>query len=654
MKRYAKNYNSLVTRFWNLDTTSWTGILGVVLLLIAPAAMGQIPEFKPLNDSEFWHFERFLGSGECTVQDSPEGRPVLAFTAPEPDGMAASVRSPLLPIEPKRQYRLSLDIKTEGFEPITARLAGGIYVYFRDAADRYGAFLPRGFIAPRDTDWKTITIDFTTPTTARTAEFHLTYAAYGTWEGGHPRVTGRAHGKLWMRNLRIEPLDLVEPLPATIHVPIPAVQDALDTVAECLHNAQVGGEFTVSDGYTISGNIVPDLSFGLFGVRRLAYPQYVALLQAHWEKVGSTMDDQGRIASQRVMSHLFFPLGIDEIFSFTGDKAWFQKMLPLADRSMSYLAGKADANGLVRLVEYGKWHIGEGADWVDWYPARMEGKTFMFQAWYVRTLQRLAALHEEFAGEFGSADLANEYRQRAEQITGSLRRFYWKENHFVTNIDFGGKVVDENWLDDQVWAIRWGIAEASQVKTVWSWVDEDPYRYEGVPTRWAAFDGPGHGPMSWFGRNGCGDILARYYSGRDRRGYELIQKISEIFARDRNVYEAYDMEGKVVPGTAGWGNYTEHAGGYLWAMVEGPFGIDFESDNEAVANVRPRYPDFWKSAEVELFIRGMKCRIAFQRKPDVTEYTISGEGPRQPIRMILPGQPPKIYQIGDGSEIRLE
>src|ERR1035437_7705349 len=60
---------------------------------------------------------------------------------------------------------------------------------------------------------------------------------------------------------------------------------------------------------------------------------------------------------------------------------------------------------------------------------------------------------------------------------------------------------------------------------------------------------------------------------------------SRIFDRDNDIYEAYDMNGKIVQGTDGWGNYTEHSGGYIWAIVEGLFGFNFDSDNKAVASI---------------------------------------------------------------------
>ena len=71
-------------------------------------------------------------------------------------------------------------------------------------------------------------------------------------------------------------------LPATIHVSDPVIQAGIETAAACLHNASLNGRFEVSDGYSISGNIVPDLSFCLFGVRRVGHPEYMEMFTAYW------------------------------------------------------------------------------------------------------------------------------------------------------------------------------------------------------------------------------------------------------------------------------------------------------------------------------------------------------------------------------------
>ena len=616
----------------------------------------ETPLIGDLSDSTYWTFQKFRGEGTVRFVASAEG-PVVELAASGSEGMAASLRSPRFPVEPNRQYTMTMDVRTEGLEAIDANLTGAAYLLFWDGALLPGSYQPSDAVstrAPRDSGWHAVSQTVTTPTTARSAELHLAFAAYGPYtQTLRPRTSGRAKGRLWIRNVHVEGSGRVTPLPPSIGVSEPLVQAAVDTVADCLHNASINGIFVDSDGYSDSSNIVPDLSFGLYGVRRQGQPRYLEILRKQWEELGSSADAEGKLP-QRVMSQVLFPIGVDEIFSFTGDQAFLAKLLPVADRALEYVNTRADRDGLVRLVEHGQWQIGEGADWVDWYPTRMEGKTFNFHQWYVRALRRMAALHDELSASgtrpFASARRAGEYRALADRIEASLRTLYWADDHFVTNVDYGGKIADQRWMDDQLWAIRLGIATPEQARKIWSWIDAESADLEAVPTRWAAFDGPQHGPLTWFGRTGGGDILARYRSGDPARGLALLKRISELFVRDHNVYEAYTMFGTVAPGTLGWGNYTEHCGGYIWSLIEGPFGLDFDSDRDAVATLKPRFPEEWDRAEARVYVRGTRVRIEYARTGGKTTVSLSGEeGEAQPIRIMLPGGGSEIIRLGAGA-----
>ena len=631
-------------------------LVGSALSVVVAQETTSPPSLAKLSDSSFWTFEKFRGEGSMRVIQSGRGD-VIELSSDGIEGMAAAVRSQAFPAEPNRQYTITMDVKTEGLRAIDASMTGGAYMQFWDAQHMPGSYQPSDAVstpAPENSDWHIVSQKVTVPSTARTAELRLVFAAFGPYtEKLRPRDSGRAKGRLWIRSVRIETGERVTPLPATIHVSDPKVQTAIDVVAECLHNGSLNGIFVDSDGYTDSSNIVPDLSFGLYGVRRQAQQRYIDIMRKQWEDLGASADAEGRLP-QRVMSQILFPIGVDEIFSFTGDRTFLAKTMPMADRTLDYVNKRADKNGLVRLVEHGKWVIGEGADWVDWYPTRMEGKTFNFHQWYVRALRRMAALHDEFSStpegrSFASAERAREYRKRAEQIEQSLRQLYWADDHFVTNIDYDGKVADQKWMDDQVWAIRFGIASPEQAAKIWTWVDQRPSELEGVPTAWAAFSGPEHGASTWFGRIGAGDILARYRSGNPARGLALLERISEVFARDHNVYEAYRMDGTVVPGTLGWGNYTEHCGGFILALIGGPFGLDLDSDHDAIATFTPQFPKEWTSAQADVYVRGTRIKVEYARSGEKATVSLSGEtGPQQPIRVVLPHGGPQLIRIGAG------
>ena len=206
-----------------------------------------------------------------------------------------------------------------------------------------------------------------------------------------------------------------------------------------------------------------------------------------------------------------------------------------------------------------------------------------------------------------------------------------------------------------MWAIHFGIASPEHAQRIWSWIDKDSLELEGAPTSWAAFTGPEHGALTWFGRLGAGDILARYDTGNSERGLELLKRISEIFARDQNVYEAYTMAGKVAPGTLGWGNYTEHCGGYVWALVEGPLGLSLDNDPEALATLHPRFPQQWSSAQTQLWLRGTRITVDYSRSGGKLIISMKGEeGAARPIRVVSPQGESRIYLVGAGKEESLE
>lgn len=513
-----------------------------------PSGSSATNVLRPFSDTTFWKFHKYMGNGTMTI-GTENGTDVLEFSSAGENGMAASYISALMPIEAGYEYIVTMDIRTENLIPEDAKIAGAPYFIFSDKNGHPAGWYPIAdlrpgppcYIPPQNTDWITVKHLIKTPTNACVAQLVLAYAAFETWnaknharykemsndpsltsgeqekqninaekniiltcaferEGMDLRNNGQAHGKLWVRNMRVERGGLVPVFQSSIHVPDKAIQQSIDIAGNCLHNSQLSGQFKVSSGYITSGNIVPDLAFGLFGVRRLDNPDYINTMCKYWKLTAAEMNQEGCITSQRVMSQLFFPLGVDEIFSFTGDLDYLAENLPLAEKAIHYVTKHEDSNGLVRLVEYGQWHISEGADWVDWYPTRMEGKTIMFQIWYIQVLRRLAKLNEEFENtvingrKIGSAEKANYYFKLADKVEQSVRKLYWKKDYFVTNIDFGGKTADEIWLDNQVWAIKYGVATKEQTLKIWSLIDADQMKYEGIPMRWAAFEGPIHGP----------------------------------------------------------------------------------------------------------------------------------------------------------------
>jgi glycogen debranching enzyme len=138
----------------------------------------------------------------------------------------------------------------------------------------------------------------------------------------------------------------------------------------------------------------------------------------------------------RTMSVLFFALGVDQFFSYTGNTSFLREMLPQIDLTMKWVNNHSDSSGLFECGTIGTVSCPGpmGMDWVDWHQSRAVGKTFIFESWYAWTLRRIAALHEEFASSsFGSARLSAVYHARADSIVSALRRGYWMEDHWRTN-----------------------------------------------------------------------------------------------------------------------------------------------------------------------------------------------------------------------------
>lgn len=553
-------------------------------------------------------------------------------------GFAGSYSLGPLPVQGGRRLNATFFIRTHDLVPIPGgpeagapTLTGGIYLHYHDFDRDSGAWSPQfGTLAPSNTgesSWLEQQATFVVPTTAATVDIHLAFAAH-TFKG--TRMTGgRATGRLSIAGIKLTDAGAASPLPPTIKVDDPLLQAALTQAFDCLHNSQQSGNFTVGAGYTISDNMSPDLMFGLHGLRRTGIRQYVETMQRQWEWHAPRMPSGEYYLDGRVMGQIYWPLGVDNLFSFTGDVAYLKRLLPVVDASLEFVHQHTDANGFATLVPVGKGVMGGGADWVDWETTRLDGRSLMFQMWHYRTLTRFAELHTEFSSTFGSATTASLYRQRANSLKEAISRLYWRRDHWLTNQDYAdasnGTV---GWLDDVVWSINLGVANASQSAQLWSIVDANAVKFEAVPTTWTAFP-TRHGYCSWFGRLGGGDIMARYKHSQAQRAFDLLQSFAGTVVRHGNIYEGYDMNGcglaKCGCTTSGFGDYLEHCAGLIWTVVEGLFGLDFDSraagshgngrlrDDSWMARIEPHFPKAWRNASMTTFVRGSQLKVEWSQ-----------------------------------------
>ena len=115
-----------------------------------------------------------------------------------------------------------------------------------------------------------------------------------------------------------------------------------------------------------------------------------------------------------------------------------------------------------------------------------------------------------------------------------------------------------------------------------------------------------------------------------------------------NIYESYTMSGQMGgdPGS----NYLEHCGGYSWAVTEGLFGVDFNSDNAAAATITDpshRIDPSWPAATYTFSLRGTTAKLTISGSSGLKSLSLSGHGPAQRVRVIWDGST-KIETIGTG------
>lgn len=596
-----------------------TTLLLAAAAALLPSAAAELPDLCTFAG---FKFNVFHGHGSANLTAPNATSPCAVLTMHSTDasaGAAASFDSPPFPVRALGVYNVSLEFATRALTPISAYLTGGFYVSYADKHGVASGWAPAyGSLAPADSLGYAAALSFTAPSTAAVAVLHVTFAAHdwdyspnrmqGGAATGAVTVVGRSGAVFDTGETRVAP-------PSPVLVPAaqePALAHLLDLAAQCLYNSQLGGNFTVGSDYDISGNMSPDMMWGAFGVRRAGVADYAETMRAQWEDFGGLFDATGRLAPpERFMAQVLFPLGVDELFSFSGNTTWLSRWLPVADASFSYLASISDTHGYIVPPHADLIGRAPGVDWVDWYPTRAGGPTFTLQAWHVRALRRTAALHEEF----GSAALAAEYRTRSDSIVANAQLpvasgGYWNGRYFITNVNISGRPSDEGiWQDDQLNAIYVGIATPNQTATVYAWIAEEPAFWEGVASRWGNLHGSERFAETWFGRLGAIAVLGRYAQAQPDHGLALLRSFAVAATATNDIYESYTMGG-ALGGDKG-ADYLEHCAGAYLATFGGPFGVSFDSDAAAAVTVAPAFPAAWPTARARFILRGTTVCVDF-------------------------------------------
>eukprot|EP01043_Picozoa_sp_COSAG02_P019175 COSAG02_NODE_916_length_15971_cov_12.781061_9_plen_142_part_00 len=130
--------------------------------------------------------------------------------------------------------------------------------------------------------------------------------------------------------------------------------------------------------------------------------------------------------------------------------------------------------------------------------------------------------------------------------------------------------------------------------------------------------------------------MSRFAANQSAHARKLLNRISEVFVDSENIYESYDMAGGLGgdPGS----NYLEHCGGFSWALTEGLFGIDFNSDSQASATINDplsRMDPTWGAAVAKFVLRGTDVTLTVT--PSKNKLELKGVGPKQTVRVVSAG-----------------
>ena len=105
-------------------------------------------------------------------------------------------------------------------------------------------------------------------------------------------------------------------------------------------------------------------------------------------------------------------------------------------------------------------------------------------------------------------------------------------------------------------------------------------------------------------------------------GLTLLRRIANAFVGTEIIMESYTMAGIV--GTNAGIDYLEHCAGFVWALVDGPLGVNFDSDMEAAATISPQLSQSWDEASAFLVFRGVNVSVHVSHTCKATLRSVEG------------------------------
>ena len=205
--------------------------MSLVWVLTVLGRQGLLPDLCHPSTTPDLHINSGKGTGNTFT--GPDGCLGFHFVA-SPSGMAADFTFDPFSVKPLQHYLVTFAVKTKHLMPMprpaggcveietegnpdrkkscsAAYLTGGAYVAYRDENGLADGWFPAyGSHAPSNSDWTNVTLEFSPPTTARTAILHLAFGAHDYAYAPNRMQGGLALGECWMGSVAIRELSKVE------------------------------------------------------------------------------------------------------------------------------------------------------------------------------------------------------------------------------------------------------------------------------------------------------------------------------------------------------------------------------------------------------------------------------------------------------------
>lgn len=281
--------------------------------------------------------------------------------------------------------------------------------------------------------------------------------------------------------------------------------------------------------------------------------------------------------------------GANRVYSVLGDKEWLRKVLPSLEKSIDYMTSDEKRfdkeHGLVkRGITIDTWDFFYNTPNID---RRIRPETPMSimhgdNSGVYAAMNMLARLNREL----GNEEKAQEWETRAGQLRENMMKYLWNGDYFVHHLP-----LTENRADDlehvrlslsNTYDINRGVLSVEDSRKV---IEEFMRRRETTECfcEWFSVDPPYH---NGFGEYAAGTYVngsicsftagelakAAFKNGYEAYGWDIVQRMMELYERDNTIYFLYDRITSeatgIGSGPSGWSSAA-----IMSAIEEGLVGI---------------------------------------------------------------------------------